>query len=188
MGNNINNYNLTTLNMFMKVICATALTTMAAAWCAGKDSGCRNIRDGDGDCDRHNDCRRGLRCGRDNCYRGRGTKFDNTDDCCYNPKIIGHRIRFPANPWTLAFRRWRAKAAAATTLRSCRGWDCKKQGQYCDDRNRRKWCCMDYRWRSTSSKAACGRVANELYGKNVHGTTGGRHGLNVCEGDCDSNS
>ena len=39
---------------------------------------------GEGDCDRDNQCFGNLRCGenkRDNNCRGRG--FDRTDDCCY---------------------------------------------------------------------------------------------------------
>merc|ERR1712241_673615 len=39
-------------------------------------SGHRDCGDGEGDCDRDSDCRRGYECGRNNCYWGDG------DDCC----------------------------------------------------------------------------------------------------------
>ena len=51
--------------------------------CNGRDSGCSNIAEGDGDCDRHSDCQPGLRCGKDNCV---GAQFDATDDCCFAPQ------------------------------------------------------------------------------------------------------
>ena len=50
--------------------------------CNGRDSGCSNIAEGDGDCDRDSDCQPGLRCGKDNCV---GAQFDATDDCCFAP-------------------------------------------------------------------------------------------------------
>ncbi len=40
---------------------------------------------GYGDCQSHNDCQAGLRCGSNNCV---GQSFDSQDDCCAQP-IIG---------------------------------------------------------------------------------------------------
>jgi len=39
---------------------------------------------GEGDCDSDRDCKGILKCGKDNCARGR--KFTKMSDCCYNPK------------------------------------------------------------------------------------------------------
>merc|ERR1712072_1312207 len=64
------------------------------ARCNGRDSGCKNIREGDGDCDYDKDCRKGLKCGSNNCGRWRSTrgwtskgkfKWYRGDDCCYRP-------------------------------------------------------------------------------------------------------
>jgi len=60
--------------------------TISRPLCNGKDSGCSEIKEGDGDCDKNSDCQKGLTCGKDNCFRGSGSPFDKTDDCCYNPK------------------------------------------------------------------------------------------------------
>jgi len=43
--------------------------------CAGKDKGCKNILEGDGDCDRDSDCVLSFfKCGVDNCQQ-RGSSF-----------------------------------------------------------------------------------------------------------------
>jgi len=63
--------------------------------CRGGDSCCTRWNlcfEGEGDCDRDNQCYGNLRCGenkRDNNCRGRG--FDSTDDCCFRPRGGGGR-------------------------------------------------------------------------------------------------
>lgn len=72
--------------------------------CHGRDSGCYNLGEGDGDCDPefipNGGCRVGLRCGKDNCQHflrspiwalsQRGNPlyvpewdWEYSDDCCY---------------------------------------------------------------------------------------------------------
>ena len=68
-------------------------TTVASSpYCLGKDDGCRKsgrkLTMGDGDCDKNSDCGKGLYCGTDNCYRGRNSPFDSTDDCCYKKNVL----------------------------------------------------------------------------------------------------
>jgi hypothetical protein len=53
--------------------------------CAGLDSGCTDIGENDGDCDRDSDCHGDLVCGIDNCEQGGDMIFDSTDDCCKSP-------------------------------------------------------------------------------------------------------
>ena len=56
--------------------------------CRGGDSCCTsgNRCDVDqGDCDSDDDCKIGLKCGRDNCPTKSGHQWDSTDDCCYKP-------------------------------------------------------------------------------------------------------
>jgi hypothetical protein len=55
------------------------------ARCAGLDSGCTDIGENDGDCDRDSDCHGDLICGIDNCEQGGDMIFDSTDDCCKSP-------------------------------------------------------------------------------------------------------
>jgi hypothetical protein len=64
--------------------------------CAGKDSGCAPIGEGDGDCDTDADCQEGLKCGTDNCVNyhhgeswpaSNADGWDKTDDCCYMPGL-----------------------------------------------------------------------------------------------------
>ena len=62
--------------------------------CHGRDSGCKHLGLGDGDCDTDDDCGSGLKCGMDNCNDFRPNTnwpsenaggWDSTDDCCYHP-------------------------------------------------------------------------------------------------------
>ena len=53
--------------------------------CKGDDSCCTSSRpcfSGEGDCDWDSDCGADLVCGSNNCYKGPGSTFDSTDDCC----------------------------------------------------------------------------------------------------------
>lgn len=47
--------------------------------CCGTNWGCKDIPDGDGDCDMDSDCQTGLMCGVKNCVGG---QYDADDDCC----------------------------------------------------------------------------------------------------------
>jgi hypothetical protein len=51
----------------------------------GRDSGCTDIGESDGDCDMDSDCHGDLVCGTDNCEQGGDSIFDSTDDCCKSP-------------------------------------------------------------------------------------------------------
>ena len=85
----------------MRTFALTLIASFAIvtnAWCNGKDNGCRHIALGDGDCDRDSDCAGSEKCGSNNCYRGPGTKFDSTDDCCYNPHYMSKTQRFKRSP------------------------------------------------------------------------------------------
>ena len=56
--------------------------------CTGGDSCCtpnNKCGEGEGDCDSDAECRRGLKCGQDNCKQKSGQQWDNSDDCCYKP-------------------------------------------------------------------------------------------------------
>ena len=55
--------------------------------CAGGDSCCsegQKCIEGEGDCDKDDDCMPGLRCGNLNCRIKSGYDWDD-DDCCYRP-------------------------------------------------------------------------------------------------------
>jgi hypothetical protein len=52
---------------------------------AKADSGCTDIGENDGDCDKDSDCHGELVCGTDNCEQGGDMIFDITDDCCKSP-------------------------------------------------------------------------------------------------------
>jgi hypothetical protein len=60
---------------------------MGTVICNGKDSGCGNIQEFDGNCDKNSDCRGGLQCGIDNCWRGKRSFYENDDNCCYDPSL-----------------------------------------------------------------------------------------------------
>jgi hypothetical protein len=62
----------------------TGTADAAVVVCGGSDSGCRDIGEADGDCDRDSDCSGNLICGVDNCEQTSGI-FDSTDDCCMAP-------------------------------------------------------------------------------------------------------
>eukprot|EP00755_Sulcionema_specki_P032412 Sspe_Gene.98676::Locus_72074_Transcript_1_1_Confidence_1.000_Length_1160::g.98676::m.98676 len=56
---------------------------------SGEDDFCNGkCREGQGDCDTDSDCKKGLKCGKNNCremHPGWDDVFDKTDDCCYEP-------------------------------------------------------------------------------------------------------
>ena len=56
--------------------------------CRGGDTCCTSLNRCDidqGDCDSDNDCKIGLKCGKDNCPKKSNHEWDSTDDCCYKP-------------------------------------------------------------------------------------------------------
>ena len=67
--------------------------------CAGRDSGCYEIQWHDGDCDNDNECAGHLQCGHNNCYQGLASRFDSTDDCCYDPSNETKYERPDQNPF-----------------------------------------------------------------------------------------
>merc|ERR1711939_214497 len=77
-----------TFGLFVMTIgLAMARPDSPPVYCDGGDTCCTYdfpCGDGEGDCDTDDDCIGDLRCGTDNCDRGR-FPFDSTDDCCYPP-------------------------------------------------------------------------------------------------------
>jgi hypothetical protein len=74
-------------------------------FCHGGNDGCSgNLCEGDGDCDKDEDCAGALLCGTDNCKAFRDSSawdktcdapgWDATDDCCYMPGGIGSPSTF----------------------------------------------------------------------------------------------
>ena len=46
----------------------------------------------EGDCDTNFDCKKGLKCGKDNCPET--SKFESTDDCCEGMKCSVHSFLY----------------------------------------------------------------------------------------------
>ena len=57
--------------------------------CTGGDSCCTQdmqCEEFEGDCDNDEECKDDLVCGHNNCPMKSGLQWDETDDCCFNPR------------------------------------------------------------------------------------------------------